>query len=127
MNPFAIFYCLVSLVIICLSVPLMMRKVKRNTWYGIRDSETFKSEERWLEINQYAGVLLLRWGIGLAIISIAGLCLSKRYSILFVFPSLIYILVGFVKLDTLIDRNAAKTKKRSHVPEPINFAQLRMI
>jgi len=41
-----------ALVIIGLSWPLVKRKIKRNQIYGIRIPEAFKSEERWLEINE---------------------------------------------------------------------------
>jgi uncharacterized membrane protein len=63
MNPIAIIHVIVGFVIIGVSLPLVKRKIKRNHWYGIRIPEAFKSEERWLEINQYGGHLMIRLGV----------------------------------------------------------------
>ena len=111
MNPIAITHGITALVSIGLSVPLIKRKIKRNPWYGIRIPEAFKSEERWLEINQYGGRLFLAWGIVIAIMSGIGLTLEKKYWIVYSFSALAVILGGLGVVVALTFRYAAKTKK----------------
>ncbi len=111
MNPLAIVYSIFALVIIGLSVPLIKKKIKMNQGYGIRIAEAFKSEERWFEINQYGGRLLLLWGIVIAITAVVGLPLEKKYWIPYSHIATIIILVGLGIVVGLIFRYAAKTKK----------------
>jgi intracellular septation protein A len=111
MNPIAIIHSLVALVIIGFSWPLVKRKIKRNQMYAIRIPEAFKSEERWLEINQYGGRLMMRWGIVIAITAGIGLTLPKKYWIIYAFGALAVILVGLGIVITFISRYAARTKK----------------
>lgn len=111
MNPIAIIHALASLVVIGLSVPLIKRKIKRNPWYGVRIPEAFKSEERWLEINQYGGRLLLCWGVLLALTSVVGLTLVEKYWIVYSFSALGVILGGLGIVVSLIFRYAAKTRR----------------
>jgi uncharacterized membrane protein len=95
-----------------LSVPLVKRKIKRNQWYGVRSPEAFKSEERWLAINEYGGRLLLRWGIAVAVMAVIGLPLAKKYwQLVYLCGSLVVILGGLGMVTTRIDRYSAKTKK----------------
>jgi SdpI/YfhL protein family len=51
---------IVGLVTLCVSLPLLYRKVRMNRFYGIRIAQAFVSEERWYEINEYGGRLLAR-------------------------------------------------------------------
>lgn len=111
MNPIAIIHALAALLVIALSVPLMMRKVSRNPIYGIRIPEAFKSEERWLEINEYGGRLMLRWGIVIAVVAAIGLALPKPYWLIYAFGALAVILGGLGIVVTLIFRYSAKTKR----------------
>ena len=111
MNPLAIVYSIFALVIIGLSVPLIKRKIKMNYWYGVRVAEAFKSEERWFEINQYGGRLLLLFGIVIAITSVIGLPLEKKYWITYSSIETVIILAGLGVVVALIFQYAAKTKK----------------
>ena len=111
MNPFAILHGGAALLAIGLSLPLMKRKIKRNQWYGVRSPEAFKSEARWLEINQYGGRLLLRWGIVIAVMAGIGLPLAKKYWPDYLCGSLVVILGGLGMVLTRIERYSAKRKK----------------
>ena len=111
MNPIAIIQSIAALVIIGLSLPLMMGKIKRNHWYGIRIPEAFRSEERWLEINQYGGRLMLWWGIVIAIAAGIGIMLPKEYWMIYAFSAVAIIFVGLGIIITHILRYAAKTKR----------------
>jgi uncharacterized membrane protein len=94
-----------------ISLPLVKRKIKRNRWYGIRILEAFKSEERWLEINQYGGRLMIRLGVVLAITAGIGLTFPKKYWIIYSFCGLAVMLIGLAIVMTSIFRYAARTKK----------------
>ncbi len=111
MNPIASIHALAALLVIGLSVPLIKRKIKRNQWYGVRIPEAFKSEERWLELNEYGGRLLLYWGILLGLTSMVGLTLAERYWIVYSFSALGVILGGLGIVVLLIFRYVAKTRK----------------
>ena len=53
-------YVILSVV---LSIPLVMRKIKINRFYGIRIPKSFSSEANWLEINAYGGRQLILWSV----------------------------------------------------------------
>ena len=112
MNPLAIIHIIVALVIIGASLPLVKRKIKRNQWYGIRIPEAFKSEERWLEINQYGGRLMVRLGVVIAITAGGSLSLPKKYWAIYGLSEVAVILIGLGIVTILIFRYGAKTKKR---------------
>jgi uncharacterized membrane protein len=112
MNSIAISHGIIALVIMGLSSPPVRRKIRRNQLYGIRIPEAFKSEERWLEINEYGGRLLLRWGIALAVTAGIGLALPRMDWIIYAFISLAVILGGLGIVTALIFRYAAKTKNK---------------
>ena len=111
MNPIAIIHLIVGFLVIAVSVPLVKRKVGINPWYGIRIPEAFKSEDRWFEINQYGGRLMLWWGITIVIVAAIGLLLEKRYWIDYAFSALGIIAGGLVLVVALILRYASKTKR----------------
>lgn len=46
-----------------LALPLMLRRVKPNYWYGFRTRKTLSDERIWYEANAYTGRLLLWLGI----------------------------------------------------------------
>jgi hypothetical protein len=111
MNPIAIIHLVAGLFVIGLALPLVKRKIRMNQWYGVRIQESFKSEERWFEINQYGGRLMVWWGVGLAIIAGIGLPLEKKYWSIYSFSALGFLLAGLGLVTILIFRYAAKTKK----------------
>ncbi|HXH64737.1 MAG TPA: SdpI family protein [Mariprofundaceae bacterium] len=45
------------------SLPLVMRLVPMNRFYGVRLPEAFASSRNWYEINAYGGRLLLAFGL----------------------------------------------------------------
>jgi hypothetical protein len=44
-----------------LSLPLILRKVPMNHFYGIHLRASFESDERWYDINAYGGRQLAAW------------------------------------------------------------------
>jgi hypothetical protein len=53
----------VAVLTILLSVPLVLRRVGMNSWYGVRFKKSFESEENWYKINEYGGRQLILWSI----------------------------------------------------------------
>ncbi len=47
------------------AIPLVLRKVPMNRWYGIRLRKAFASERNWYEINAYGGKAIFWYGVAL--------------------------------------------------------------
>lgn len=60
---------LIPLVLIPVSIPMILEKIKPNWWYGFRTAKTLSDEKIWYPANKYAGKLMLVSGI----ISLIGL------------------------------------------------------
>jgi hypothetical protein len=58
---FPVFFLLAGLLCAGLAVPMILRKVKPNSWYGFRIPQTLADETIWYDANAYAGKLLLGW------------------------------------------------------------------
>ena len=56
-------FFLAGLLFIGISIPLIKRKVKINSWYGIRLPQTMSNENVWYEVNAIMGKYLLVFGI----------------------------------------------------------------
>jgi|SRR6185295_12667824 len=52
-----------GLLLIALALPLYLRKMPPNAWYGLRVSATFADEGVWYEANAQAGRDLIRLGV----------------------------------------------------------------
>ena len=48
----------VAFLIAALSIPLILRKVPMNHFYGVRFRASFQSERNWYEINEFGGKVL---------------------------------------------------------------------
>ncbi|MFH1175790.1 MAG: SdpI family protein [Acidobacteriota bacterium] len=53
---------LLGLLMIALAVPLYLRKVPMNGWYGVRIPRAFVSDHNWYEINWYGAKALFGYG-----------------------------------------------------------------
>lgn len=56
-------YLVVGVLFLAISIPLIMRKVKINNWYGVRLPQTMKNEEIWYAVNEKSGKHLFVFGI----------------------------------------------------------------
>ncbi len=65
MIPAVVVHCGLGAFFAVLSLPLALRVVPMNRWYGIRIPKAYESEENWYEINAYGGKLLLVYGLAL--------------------------------------------------------------
>ena len=48
-----------GLLLIGLAIPMMLRRVKPNHWYGFRTPKTLSDDDIWYASNAYSGKLLL--------------------------------------------------------------------
>ena len=45
--------------LVALSIPMLLRRVKPNPWYGFRTRKSLANEQVWYEVNAHAGKQLL--------------------------------------------------------------------
>ena len=62
-----IFICLV---IIAISIPTLLNKIKMNKYYGIRIKKAFESEENWYKINSYGSKIFILWTVIVLVIEV---------------------------------------------------------
>jgi uncharacterized membrane protein len=56
-------FVLGGLTLTALSIPMILRRVKPNSWYGFRTRQTLANEQVWYDVNAHAGKRLLVSGI----------------------------------------------------------------
>jgi len=66
---------LAGLVVAGVSIPLILRRIPMNGFYGVRIPKSFVSDDNWYAINAYGGRFLALAG---AIISVIGLIIRFR-------------------------------------------------
>lgn len=59
-----------GLAFIVLSIPLILRKVPMNHFYGVRIRKAFASRRNWYAINAYGGRLILAFGVFLLLFAL---------------------------------------------------------
>jgi hypothetical protein len=62
----------IGLATVLVSMPLVLRLIPMNRWYGVRLPEAFTSGHHWYEINAYGGRLLLVFGLFLIAVAYLG-------------------------------------------------------
>jgi uncharacterized membrane protein len=68
-----------GVVIILISIPLYLGKVKRNGIYGFRIRKAFESEQNWYKINRYGAKSLILWAMVLMAVGIICLFIHPQY------------------------------------------------
>ena len=71
----ALVIALAGLIVIGISIPLILRRIPMNRFYGVRLPKSFASDANWYAINAYGGRVLAVAG---AIISLVGLGIWLR-------------------------------------------------
>lgn len=70
---------LIGLVLFSLSVPLWMRMVPMNSFYGVRTASTLASAARWFDVNAYFGSQGFWWSLALIVAGVAGFSQLPRH------------------------------------------------
>jgi len=83
-----------GLVTFGVSLPLLYRKVRMNRFYGIRIAESFVSDARWYEINEYGGRLLVRWSWPITLSGIVGFFVPSQFSLSYLCVAVAILLVS---------------------------------
>lgn len=65
---------LTGMLFIALSIPLILRRVAMNRWYGVRIPKAFASEANWYAVNAVGGRWMAIAGGVLALVGGAVLC-----------------------------------------------------
>ena len=82
-----IVYVASGLLLTGLSVPLILRKVPPNIWYGFRVKATLEDEAIWYPVNEYTGKWLL--GVGLLTVVMAVVAFFATASNVGVYASIV--------------------------------------
>ena len=69
----------VGVILIAVSLPLYLGKIKMNYLYGFRIRKAFESEKNWYLINRYGAKALLYWSIVLMAAGIVCLSVEPQY------------------------------------------------
>jgi hypothetical protein len=76
MNPnvwHALIHVGVALLIAGLSLPLLLRMIPMNRFYGVRFPQSFRSESAWYEINAFGGAALLVASVPILLLGVVEL------------------------------------------------------
>jgi hypothetical protein len=82
-----------GLILIAVSVPLLLGKVKMNSVYGFRMRKAFESEENWYAINSYGAKALIRWSFVIMAAGIACLSIEPQHVLTVAKASFVSLLV----------------------------------
>lgn len=50
---------------ILLSLPLIKRRIPRNSFYGMRFPQSYQFDEAWFKINTFGGKQMLQWSLAI--------------------------------------------------------------
>ncbi len=70
---------IIVIILILVSVPLHLEKIKMNRFYGFRIRKAFESEENWYRINKYGAKALMCWSLVIMMMGILCLFIEPRY------------------------------------------------
>lgn len=66
-------------ILIAVSIPLCLGKIKMNRFYGFRIQKAFESEENWYRINRFGAKALMCWSVVIITIGIACLYIEPPH------------------------------------------------
>ena len=79
-------HCGIGLVTTAIAIPMVLRIVPMNRFYGIRIPKAFKSDRNWYAINAFGGWLLLAYGLLLVVFGIAAQDLAPSETSIWMAP-----------------------------------------
>lgn len=68
-----------GIILVAVSVPLYLGKIKKNHFYGFRIRKAFESEENWYLVNRYGARALMCWSVIIISVGISCLYIDPRY------------------------------------------------
>lgn len=71
-------FCL-AFILIGVSLPLYLNKIKMNHFYGFRLRKAFESEENWYAINRYGGKVMTLWSVVIIVLGIVCLYVDPQH------------------------------------------------
>lgn len=83
-----------GMLLFVLSVPLWLRLVPMNSYYGVRLPSTFASEARWYDVNARCGRHLFGWSVAIIIAGIAGMYQLPRHQEAYAWAAMMLSLVA---------------------------------
>jgi hypothetical protein len=86
-----------GVILIAVSLPLYLGKIKMNRLYGFRIRKAFESEKNWYLINRYGAKALMYWSVVLMAAGIACLSIEPLYVLTVANICFISILVPIVQ------------------------------
>ncbi len=84
-------------ILIAVSIPLLLGKIKMNRAYGFRIPKAFESEENWYTINSYGAKAIIRWSVVIMAIGIACLYIEPQHVLTVATVSFISLLVPVIQ------------------------------
>ncbi|MFH1042413.1 MAG: SdpI family protein [bacterium] len=105
---------LIGLIIIGMSIPLVLKKIPPNHWYGLQVPATLNNKSVWYKVNKSIGKKSLYFGISIIVVS--GYVFSKsllntsNYSI----AMTLYIYFGAVFVFVSVYKSIKKIEKEKY-------------
>lgn len=96
-----------------LAIPLMRKKVKMNSWYGIRVPDAMQSEPIWNEVNAIMGRYLFAFGLFTSVVSIQFVLHPLEYEYQMVYTLLGILIFGTILFVKLSFSTAKKISERN--------------
>lgn len=81
-----------------LAIPLIRRKVKMNSWYGVRIPQTSESEYVWYEVNSKVGKYLFGFGLLISCLSLYFFSNPTNPEYLMIYVLIVMLIFGSVFL-----------------------------
>jgi hypothetical protein len=80
-------------ILVAVSIPLYLGKIKMNCFYGFRIRNAFESEENWYKINRYGAKTLMCWSVVIMAIGIVYLYVEPPHVLIVAKVSFLSLLV----------------------------------
>ena len=85
-----------AIVLVAVSLPLYLGKIKQNNFYGFRIRKAFESEENWFLINRFGAKALMWWSAVIVAAGIACFYSAPQYVLLIANVTFLSLLVPIV-------------------------------
>jgi len=95
-----------------LSIPFIRRKVKINSWYGIRLPKTMESKEVWYEVNAVMGRYMFGLGLLISCLSLYFMLNPTDPEFLMVYILLFILIAGTILFVILSFRISDKVGRK---------------